>query len=144
MAFESAPPSESVTSERTLVLETPNPLDLSIAELQELAANLEHAIAANGQSGVSVRARGNEPLGAGNQLVDYLFIFLPDPEFLKEAAFNAVMASVIYFMRKRFKKKHESRRPREVQVYGPDGKLLKTFKLISEDAEPEESGPGED
>jgi hypothetical protein len=137
-------PGDDVGSGRALVLETPNPLDLSVAELQELAADLKDVMAANGLRGVPVSARGNEPLGAGNQLIDYLFIFLPSPEFLKETAFNAVMGAVIYFMRKRFKKKHESRRPRQIEVYGPDGELLKTFKLLSEDAQPEESGPAGD
>lgn len=55
-----------------------------------------------------------------------------------------MVGAVIIFMQKRFKKKHESRRPRQIEVYGPDGELLKIFKLISEDAEPEESDPNED
>lgn len=141
MASGSAQPGDDVGS---LVLETPNPLDLSVTELEELAADLEGVMAANGLSGVPVRARGNEPLGAGNQLIDYVFVFLPNVEFLKETAFTAVIGTVIHFMRKRFKKKHESRRLRQIEVYGPDGKLLKTFKLISENAEPEESAPDED
>lgn len=141
MASGSAQPRDDVGS---LVLETPNPLDLSITELEDLAADLEGVMAANGLSGVPVRARGNEPLGAGNQLIDYVFVFLPNVEFLKETAFNAVVGAVIYFMRKRFKKQHESRRPRQIEVYGPDGELLKTYRLMSEDAEPEESDPDED
>jgi hypothetical protein len=116
MASGSAPPGDAVWSERTLVLETPNPLDLSVVELEELAAELEGVMAANGLSGVPVRVRGNEPLGAGNQLIDYVFVFLPNAEFLKETAFNALIGTVIFFMRKRFKKKYESRRPRQIEV----------------------------
>jgi hypothetical protein len=144
MISGSAPLGDDERSEGTLILETPNPLDLSVRELEELAADLESVMAANGLSGVPVKARGNEPLGAGNQLTDYLFILLPNVEFLKETAFNAVIGTAIFFMRKRFKKKHESRRLRQIEVYGPDGKLLKTFKLISEDAGPEQSDPDED
>jgi hypothetical protein len=143
MASGSTPLGNGMGSEGALVLETPNPLDLSVRELEELAADLESVMAANGLSGVPVKARGNAPLGVGNELTDYLFMFLPNAEFLKETAFNAVIGTTIVFMRKRFKRKHESRRPRQVDVYGPDGKLLATFKLASEDAEPEQSGPVE-
>lgn len=144
MASGSAPLGDDVRFEGALVLETPNPLDLSVRELEELAADLDRVMATNGLSGVPVKARGNEPLGVGNQLTDYLFMFLPNAEFLKETAFNAVIGAAIVFMRKRFKRKHESRRLRQIDVYGPDGKLLTTFKLTSEDAEPEQSDPDGD
>ena len=143
MTSGSAPLGDDVGSEVPLILETPNPLDLSVRDLEELAADLERVMAANGLGGVPVKARGNEPLGAGNQLTDYLFIFLPNAEFIKETAFTAVIGAATVFMRKRFKRKHESRRPRQIDVYGSDGKLLRTFKLISEDAEPEQSDPDE-
>lgn len=140
----SAPLGDDAGSEVPLILETPNPLDLSVRDLEELAADLENVMAANGLSGVPVRVRGNEPLGAGNQLTDYLFMFLPNAEFIKETAFTAVIGAATVFMRKRFKRKHESRRPRQIDVYGPDGKLLTTFKLTSENAESEQSDPDED
>jgi hypothetical protein len=144
MASGSEPLGDDVGSNAALVLETPNPLDLSVSELEELAADLQRVMDAKGLSGVSVRARANEPFGAGNQLTDYLFIFLPNAEFLKETAFNALIGAAIVFMRKRFKRKHESRRLRQIDVYGPDGKLRTTFRLTSEEAEPEQSDPGGD
>jgi hypothetical protein len=90
-----------------------------------------------------VKVRGNEPLGSGNQFTDFLVLILPNAEFIKETAFTAIIGSSIAFMRRRFKRKHESRRPREIQVHGPDEQLIVVIKLTSEDAEPEWSNPEE-
>jgi hypothetical protein len=144
MTSSSAPLGDVARPEGALILQTLNPLDLSLADLEELAAELERVMSSNGLSGVPVKSAGNEPLGVGNQLTDYLIMILPNAEFIKETAFTAVVGAVTVFMRKRFKRKHESRRLRQIDVYGPDGKLLLTYKLTSEDAEPEQSGPDDD
>jgi hypothetical protein len=144
MASDSAPAGIVAVSAGTLILETPNPLDLSIEDLEELAAHIQRVMAGDGLSSVPVKVRGNEPLGAGNQLIDYLHMFLPNAEFIKQTAFTTVIAAATIFMRGRFKRKHESRRQRQINIYGPDGELVRIIKLMSEDAEPESSGPGEE
>ena len=119
-----------------LVLETPNPLDLSIEDLTELAVQLEGVVASSGPSGVRVTVKGNEPLGAGNQLIDYLYVILPSIEFMKETAFVTVIASITTFMRRRFKRRHGGGRPRHIEIFGPDGRLVARVILEQEDAEP--------
>jgi hypothetical protein len=144
MTSGSAPVGGIVGPGRALILQTPNPLDLSVEDLEGLVADLEKAMAASGINNVPVKAMGNEPLGVGNQLIDHLFLFLPDAEFIKQTAFTTVIAAATVFMRGRFKRKHESGRPRQIAVYDPDGKLLKIFRLTSEDAQLEQFEPDED
>jgi hypothetical protein len=137
MASASAALGREASSMKALILQTSNPLDLSIEDLAELAERLERDMTTSGHGDVPVKVRGNEPLGAGNQFTDFLILILPNAEFIKETAFTAIIGSSIAFMRRRFKRKHESRRPREIQVYGPDEQLKVVIKLTSEDAEPE-------
>lgn len=142
MASGSASTGDIATSASALILETPNPLDLSIEDLEGLAAHMQSAMAAADEANpFPVKVRGNEPLGAGNQLIDYLHLFLPNAEFIRQTAFTTVIATATVFMRGRFKRKHESRRPRQINIYGPDGELLRVIKLMSEDAAPESSEP---
>ena len=69
-----------------LVLETPNPLYLSVDDLEQLTTHIETAMAADTLNGVRVKVRGSEPLGAGNRLTDFSFVFLANAELCLCAA----------------------------------------------------------
>jgi hypothetical protein len=131
------PARRPVTPEGSLILETPNPKDLSTADLAELATELTDLMAANGQAGTPVLFKGDEPLGAANSWVQFIDVILPSADFIKNTVYTALLASVTAFMRKRFRRKHESTRPRSVRVWAPDGRLLGTLTLSSADADPE-------
>lgn len=120
-----------------LVLESPNPLDLSTDDLADLAAQLTDL------SGLPVTVQGDEPLGAGNDWVDVLNIILPNAEYIKDTIFTAVLTSAAAFMRKRFQRKHESTRPRRIDLWAPDGQLMGTVLLTTADADPEWSEPSQ-
>lgn len=118
-----------------LVLHTPNPLDLSADDLSGLAVELSDAIARNGRRDLVITVDSYEPLGAGNHLIDFLYVILPHAEFMKDTIFTTVVASVTTFMQGRFKRKHESKRQRRVYFFAPDGRLLGAFVLEDENAE---------
>jgi hypothetical protein len=125
----------SFMPERRLVLHTPNPLDLSVPDLNDLAAQLSCALEDSGNREVQVSVDSYEPRGAGNHFIDQLYVILPHAEFMKDTIFATVVASVTGFMRNRFKRKHEHKRPRKVYFFTPDGRLAGVFVL--EDASSE-------
>jgi hypothetical protein len=131
------PTATPTSSAGHLVLETLNPLDLSTDDLADLAAQLTDLMSASGPSELPVTVRGDEPLGAGNDWIDVLNIILPNAEFIKETIYTAVLTSAVTFMRKRFRRKHESTRPRKINIWRPDGQLVGTLILTDEDAEPQ-------
>src|SRR5690348_15799663 len=114
--------SVSRLSANPLILETPNPLDLSLDDLRDLSAEIANTLVEHGAGGIPVSVSGDEPLGAGNEFTEILNIILPNAEFIKETAFAAVIASATTFMRARFKRKHEGTRPRQINVHTPEGK----------------------
>lgn len=130
-------------STRHLVIETPNPLDLSIPELSELAAEITGLINAKRLSDVRVTVKGDDQFGAGNNWIDILQIILPSADFIKDTIYTAILSSATEFMRKRFKRKHEETRPRRIDVRAPDGRLLMTLTLATAEAQPEVSAPAE-
>jgi hypothetical protein len=129
------PSDAHVPSAGRLVLHTPNPLDLSIEDLNDLAKHLSDGVANNGHPDIQVSVDSYEPLGVGNHFVDQLYVILPHAEFMKDTIFATVVASVTGFMRNRFKRKHENKRPRKVYFFAPDGRLLGVFVLEDENAE---------
>ena len=131
-------------SDRQLVLETRNTLDLSMDELLQLAAQLQEFIASNGISDLLVTVRGDEPLGAGNHWFDVLHIILPRAEVMKEDTFEGMIALAVAYMRSRFKRKHEGTRPRQVKVRTSNGQEVLEVTINSPDADPEFSAPVDD
>ena len=123
-----------MTNQR-LILDTPNRHDLSLADLGALASDLEAVLAEHTRRDVDVVVSGEEPLGAGNNWIDQIFVVLPNAEFIKEAAFTGVVAAVTKFMRTRFKRPHEATRPRRISVQVPDGTVVVVVTLESEDHE---------
>jgi hypothetical protein len=123
------------SSTESLVLQTPNPLDLSIDDLEGLAAQVASVLAQSGWQDMQVTVDAYEPLGAGNNLADILYIILPSAEFMKDTIFATVVASVTAFMQSRFKRKHESKRPRIVHFFDPDGSFLGSFVINEENSE---------
>jgi hypothetical protein len=98
-----------------LVLESRNYLDLSTDDLRELADDVSTSLADSGVVGLRVTVKADEDLyGAGNIFVDALYVVLPNAEFIKETAFTAAVGLLTRFMRKRYLRKHEGKRPREV------------------------------
>jgi hypothetical protein len=144
MASGSAVHENEVGSGRQLVLETRNTLDLSVDELAQLAAQLQELMAANGLSDVLVTVKGDEPFGAGNDWFDVLHIILPHAEVMKDDVFAGMVALVVAYMRTRFKRKHESTRPRQIKVRTSDGRKVLEVTIDSPDADPEFSTPSDD
>ncbi len=130
-------------AERQLVLETPNPLDMSLDELAGLAKQIQEFLAANGLNDVSVTVRGEEPEGAGNYLLDILNIILPSAEAMKEDVFKGMVALTVAYMRTRFKKKYEGMRTRQIRFRLPNGVTVFEVTINSFDADPKFSTPEE-
>jgi hypothetical protein len=112
-----------------IILETPNPYDISVEELEDLATSIRDAMRTTGDDN-DVEVAPVEVHGAGVQAWDLIHIWLPDPEFMKEAAFTALMTTTGAFLRARFKKPKEEKRRRVIFIYGPDGKPLKEVEVL--------------
>lgn len=102
-----------------VILETSNPLDLSVEELEELARQLR---ALDGELTVSVGMQ--EQRGAGVTFWDVLHFWIPEPEFMRDALYGYLIAQCQQALSARRKRKHQSNRPSSIIVHLPDGTVV--------------------
>src|SRR5215216_2165985 len=122
-----------------IILEPGNPLDLRPEKLEPLISAIRDL-----DSSYEVKIAYNEPRGYAVTWWEVLYIWLP---WVGTAAGGAAIAKivelVIEWAHNRFKADPERKRPRHVSIYGPDGKVIKSILITSDDQEPEESMPSE-
>lgn len=116
-----------------IVLATPHSLDLELDELTTLAMTINQELA--GQ--LRARAAGRPHRGTATRFIDVIQLILPSADFVKDAAYTLLIERVIAFMRERFKRPHEERRPRHIEEYDTEGRLLRTFVIRDAKAETE-------
>jgi hypothetical protein len=131
-------------STEALVLETPNPLDLSVDDLSELANEIQAVLDESNYSELPIKVWSEPILGAANNFLDILYVFLPNADFFRDLVWAPVAAKIVNFMRKRFSRPHEAARTRIAYIYGPDGGILSSVKLRDEFADPIWSASGPD
>jgi hypothetical protein len=101
---------------RTVLLETQNPLDLTVAELKSFVRSLEI-----GPQPVKVVVGYEEQRGAGVTLWDVLHFWVPDADFLRDAMYGYLIGKCLDFMQNRRKRKHAENRRIAIVVHLPDG-----------------------
>ena len=122
---------------RRVVLETNNPLDVTPADLEELAGDLEKV-----DPNVVVELGYDNQYGAGVTGHEVLFFWVPNAEVLRDGFYVALVQAAVVGLRKRFKKRHGERRVKSLTVYdGETGKPLQTWVLKTADSEPELEEP---
>jgi hypothetical protein len=131
-------------STEALILETPNPLDLSIADLSSLANEIEAVLEESNYAETPIKVWSEPTLGAANNFLDILYVFLPNADFFRDLVWAQVVAKLIDFMRRRFSRPHETARTRITYIYGPDGRILSTVELRDEFADPIWTASGPD
>jgi len=106
-----------------LILETPNPFDITLTELEAVAIEMRLELKRDGKK-VDVEIAPVEVYGAGVQFWDLVHMWLPDAEFFKDTGFTIVGGVIARFMATRFRKPKEENRRRVIFVYGPDGEPI--------------------
>ena len=115
-----------------IVLRSTNELDLSAVDLAELSHEMACAFPMN--SPVQVEVDVLPSYGAGNGWIDTLLIWLPTAELIREHLYGPAMDAAVAFMKRRFSRKHESERPRQIQIlYGPDNRVLREVTMDTPD-----------
>jgi hypothetical protein len=99
-----------------LLLETANPNDLTPTELHELGGLLQPQVPQ-----VKVLVAYEDQRGAGVTFHDVLHLWLPDPEFFRDAVYSYLIAQCMQFMKRRRSRKHAEGRPISIVVHAPDG-----------------------
>jgi hypothetical protein len=127
-----------------LVLETPNPLDLSTDDLSILADEIQAVLKESPYSAIPINVWSEPALGTANSFLDILHVFLPNTDFFRDVVWAQVVAKLIDFMRKRFSRPHEAKRARIAYIYGPDGRILSSVELRDEFSDPIWSASGPD
>lgn len=142
MAIDPAATGNAVPPGGQFILETRNTLDMPVEDLAQLGSQIKEVMAANDLDSIAVAVKGNEPFGgAANPWIDILHVILPNAEAIKEDVFNGVIALCVAYMRTRFKRKHESTRPRQIRVRTPDGHPVLEISIDGPDDEAKFSTP---
>jgi hypothetical protein len=122
-----------------VLLETINPLDMTPPELWQLADLLTTST-----DGVKFEVAYEDQHGAGVSWHEVLHLWLPSHEFLKNDAWAIVIGMVVENLRSRFKRAHNSKRPKTLIVHSTEtGKELLHITIDTEQAELREEPPGE-
>lgn len=103
----------------TVIIETPNPLDLTVPELEELARSLESIDAR-----LDVRVATQEQRGAGVTFWDVLHFWIPDLDFMRDALYGYLIGRCQEALAARRKRKHQERRPSSIIVHLSDGTVV--------------------
>jgi hypothetical protein len=120
----------------SIVLESRNARDITQAELDDLAREIDSELVACGRRDVSAAAVAHDATGGGHSWTDVLYVFLPSADFLKDAVWTTVLERVERFLRRRFDRPHEASRPRVLVVRESEGgEVLEVRELKAEDAE---------
>lgn len=119
-------------AQATVLLETINPLDLTPDDLQELADLLSRETPQ-----LSYRVAYNDQHGGGVSWHEVLRIWLPNAEFIKNTIYTIILTESFASMRRRFQRKHSSRRPKSIIVHDMHtGNELAAFVIDDVEAEP--------
>lgn len=117
----------------TVLLETINPLDLTPDDLQELTDLLSREAPQ-----LSFQVAYDDQHGGGVSWHEVLRIWLPNADFIKDAIYTIILTESFASMRRRFQRKHSSRRPKSIVVHDMQtGKELASFVIDDADAEPQ-------
>jgi len=117
-----------------IVLESPNPYDPTLEDLQPFGEALELAIREAGASDVSVELDADQVHGAGTTLWHVVYVWLPDLKDHKDAIWLAVGgAGVKYLKQWRAKRPEERQRPGQVTILGPDGQPVSVVEVPAGD-----------
>jgi hypothetical protein len=123
---------EAESAEVAVLLETINPLDLTPDDLQELVHLLSCEV-----PDVRFQIAYEDQHGGGVSWHEVLRIWLPNAEFIKDSIYTTLLTISIESMRRRFKRKHGSRRPKSIIVHDREtGKELASFVVYDVDSEP--------
>ncbi len=116
-----------------IIVEPQNPLDLTSDEVRDLAQDIARL-----EPGYDVRIAGEGFAAPAVTLWEVVFVWLP------EAAKNvwpqlegALLTIFIAWAKERFKK-NPAKRPKCVNLVGPDGKVIKSVVVRSPASEPED------
>jgi hypothetical protein len=101
---------------RYVILESGNDLDITQAELDDVVARVEARLRESHITGIEVVAIAQTAKGVGNQWADVLHVFIPARNALPEVIWVIILDQVKDLMRARFRKRHESRRPRVIVI----------------------------
>jgi len=122
---------------RRVMLETSNPLDVTPADLEELAEDLEKV-----DPNVVVELGYDDQYGAGVTGHEILFFWVPNAEALRDGFYVALVQAAIVGLRKRFRKRHSEQRTKSLTVYDAEtGRPLEKWVLKTADSEPELEEP---
>lgn len=123
--------SAPASDQNVILLETINPFDLTIKELWDLANELHARIPE-----FYFAPAYEEQHGAGVTWHEVLRVWVENRDILEGATFEVALSLIIEAMRKRFKKKHGTRRPKSIIVNDKSsGKELKSYVLKGPDSE---------
>ncbi|MFC5008712.1 hypothetical protein ACFPIJ_64220 [Dactylosporangium cerinum] len=139
VAANPTPPHPS--PKKIVTLESLNPLDMTLEELADLSATMQKTLIQASCSDVEIEVRGENPHGAGHGWIDALEVVLPSAEFMKEAVWGGLLAAATAFMRSRFKRKHESKRPRQIRFYDSEGNHLGSINIDSAESDDQWTDP---
>lgn len=114
-----------------IVLETINPLDMTPADLQELADAL-----VDGLDGLNVEVRYEQQYGSGVTWNEVLHLWLPSAEFMKDAAYTYLIQQVTTWLASRFKRRGNEKRPKILIVHDADGIDLEELGIDSPSMDP--------
>ena len=115
-------------------------------DLAPLVMQIQSALEGSGGDVPTVVIYSEEPYGVANDFYEVLNVFLPNAEIIRTMVWSGIETGIIFFLKSRFKKPHEKRRPRKAFIYGPNGEILRSVTIESEDSDPkwDEEGPHRD
>jgi hypothetical protein len=121
------------STDSAVLLETINPLDLTPDDLQELVDVLSREAPQ-----VEYQIAYEDQYGGGVSWHEVLRVWLPNAEFIKDAIYTTLLTISIDAMRRRFKRKYGSRRPKSIIVHDrTTGRELASFVIHDVDSEPQ-------
>jgi len=113
-----------------IIIESQNPLDLCKKDLYSLAQTLAPCVPGY-RLGYAYYPPEDRMLGV--TWWEVIRIWLPDiADSLKDEIVGAIIAIVIEWARRHFRRKNASKRPKYVAIYGPNGQVI-TSVLVKDD-----------
>jgi len=118
-----------------VIIEPANALDSPADQLRDLLTDIESSAVNVGIQDLEL-VISNEPTeGVANDWFDTLHVYLPSIGAIKDTIWFVVIPNLVLYMRKRFRRPNEEKRPRRIAVYGLDGKLRKYIEIADETAD---------
>jgi hypothetical protein len=108
---------------KQIIIESQNPNDIQKDDLFDVAEKI------NKETEIVVTFGSREQVGYGVTWYEVLHVWLPDAG---KVLLGTVLKELIFWARDRMKKKSKTR-PKSINIYGPNGEVLKSVVIKNQD-----------